>query len=462
MKPGNVLVDASEHCYLCDFGLTKQLADGGTTGSGLLAGSLDTWRPSRSAVARSTGARTEYALGCVLYECLSGAPPFDARPRRRRSGLTCRKNPPHSLPTPSSTRYSPAHSPRTRRSGTRPALPSSRTPAPRSDWVLARGGQESTPAGRAPARAGGRSPDRRRGRCRGLRSDARVRGGIVAPPNSVAVIDPVSRTVVAAIPVGAAPTTITASDDWVWVINSNDGAGTISRIDPSSRRVVTTFSVPGGPADLLAAAGASGSGRPRLASSASIPLPTSRRSWTLPNPGKTSPFAFDPGAGFLAYGAKTIWAASFRAISRIDPATTGSSRVEARLGSARLRIRLGLDCRLVPRARSARPGHVATEGEGPAVVRVARPRDRGAACGCPTTRDTRSGRSTPSKTSWRTLRGRRPNRRGRRRRRCRLGAERRRLGHPIDPATGDTERIDVGGAPTGIAVGAGLVWVGVG
>ena len=32
----------------------------------------------------------------------------------------------------------------------------------------------------------------------------------------------------------------------------------------------------------------------------------------------------------------------------------------------------------------------------------------------------------------------------------------------IDPATGDTERIDVGVAPTGIAIGAGLVWVSVG
>jgi hypothetical protein len=32
----------------------------------------------------------------------------------------------------------------------------------------------------------------------------------------------------------------------------------------------------------------------------------------------------------------------------------------------------------------------------------------------------------------------------------------------IDPKTGDTERIDVGGTPYGIAVGGDLVWVGVG
>ena len=136
----------------------------------------------------------------------------------------------------------------------------------------------------------------------------------------MAVIDPVSRTVVAAIPVGAAPTTVTASDDWVWVINSNEGAGTISRIDPSSRRVVTTFSVPGGPADLLAAAGALWVEAPRRLPHRSR-FRHRGRELDAPERGETSPFLFDPGAGFLAYGAKTIWAASFRAISRIDPAT---------------------------------------------------------------------------------------------------------------------------------------------
>ena len=104
---------------------------------------------------------------------------------------------------------------------------------------------------------------------------------------------------VAAIPVGAAPTTVTASDDWVWVINSNDGAGTISRIDPSARRVVKTFSVPGTPADLLAAAGALWVGTTearifRIDPSSDI----EEGSWTLPNAGETSPFALRPGRRF--------------------------------------------------------------------------------------------------------------------------------------------------------------------
>ena len=177
-------------------------------------------------------------------------------------------------------------------------------------------------------------------------------GGIVAPPNSVAAIDPVSRTVVAAIPVGAAPTTVAASDDWVWVINSNDGAGTISRIDPNAHRVVKTFSVSGTPNDLLAAAGAlwvgTTDGRVFRIDPSSDPRGPEL---ALPNAEKSSPFVFDPGAGYLAYGANTIWAASFRAISRIDPTT--SELVPGRelvLGPTRIWIRLALDYR--PRAAS--------------------------------------------------------------------------------------------------------------
>src|SRR5918995_1454208 len=76
VKPGNVLVDASDHCYLCDFGLTKQLGDGGTTASGVLAGSLDYLAPEQIRRGEIDGRTDEYALACVLHECLSGAPPF--------------------------------------------------------------------------------------------------------------------------------------------------------------------------------------------------------------------------------------------------------------------------------------------------------------------------------------------------------------------------------------------------
>src|SRR5918995_136385 len=59
VKPGNVLVDAADHCYLSDFGLTTQLGAGGTTASGHLAGSLDYLAPEQ--IRRGTEAQTLWA-----------------------------------------------------------------------------------------------------------------------------------------------------------------------------------------------------------------------------------------------------------------------------------------------------------------------------------------------------------------------------------------------------------------
>ncbi len=77
---------------------------------------------------------------------------------------------------------------------------------------------------------------------------------LVAPPNSLGVVDPVSEELVQAIPVGNTPTEVAASDEWVWVLNSNEG-GTISRIDARTRTLVSTFSVGGTPREFLSAFG---------------------------------------------------------------------------------------------------------------------------------------------------------------------------------------------------------------
>src|SRR5262245_10015277 len=76
VKPGNVLVDASDHCYLCDFGLTTQIGVGGTTVTGELRGSLDYLAPEQIRGDNVDGRADQYALACVLYELLSGQAPF--------------------------------------------------------------------------------------------------------------------------------------------------------------------------------------------------------------------------------------------------------------------------------------------------------------------------------------------------------------------------------------------------
>jgi serine/threonine-protein kinase len=76
VKPANVLI-AGEHVYLSDFGITRvQEADTQITDSGGWVGTVDFMSPEHLR-AEPTDARSDvYALGCVLYTALTGAPPF--------------------------------------------------------------------------------------------------------------------------------------------------------------------------------------------------------------------------------------------------------------------------------------------------------------------------------------------------------------------------------------------------
>ena len=81
VKPANILLTGrpgAGSAYLTDFGLTKGLHSGGTqlTGTGQWIGTLDYVAPEQMTTG-TVDARTDvYALGCVLYEALSGSVPF--------------------------------------------------------------------------------------------------------------------------------------------------------------------------------------------------------------------------------------------------------------------------------------------------------------------------------------------------------------------------------------------------
>jgi streptogramin lyase len=145
----------------------------------------------------------------------------------------------------------------------------------------------------------------------------------VAPPNSVGVVDSASRELERAIPVGNAPTEVVASDEWVWVLNSNDGAGTISKLDARARTVTSTFSVPGTPRSLVSAFGSLWVGTVEGRVLRVDPqTDLVERTWTLPNAGASTLFEEDRGAGWLAAGPNAVYAGSVRSISSIDPATS--------------------------------------------------------------------------------------------------------------------------------------------
>jgi hypothetical protein len=323
VKPGNVLVDAADHCYLCDFGLTTQLVDGGTTATGRLAGSLDYLAPEQIRRGEVDGRADQYALACVLYELLSGAPPF----RRDTEAQTLWAHmQEESTPLLAYDELDPVF-----------ARAFAKEPEKRYEDCNAFADDARAALGLGPSPIAVRRRRRRiGGRLLGagaallavavvavvlaltLRPDAALN----AAPNSVGAVDPVSLELTSVTSVGNTPTDVAASDDWVWVINSNDGAGTISRIDAQTRTLASTFSVGGTPQNIVTAFGSLWVGTSEgqvFRIEPGTDLVESR--WTLPNAGEFTAFDFDAGAGWLAEAPNAIWAGSSRALSRINPST---------------------------------------------------------------------------------------------------------------------------------------------
>ena len=77
VKPSNVLLDSHEHVYLADFGLTRRLADPKRlTVEARSLGTVDYVAPEQIRGEEVDGRADIYSLGCLLYECLTGGPPF--------------------------------------------------------------------------------------------------------------------------------------------------------------------------------------------------------------------------------------------------------------------------------------------------------------------------------------------------------------------------------------------------
>jgi WD40 repeat protein len=78
LKPANVLIDADGRLKITDFGLAKKLDDAGQSYSGAIFGSPPYMAPEQATGrTREVGKAADvYALGAILYECLTGRPPF--------------------------------------------------------------------------------------------------------------------------------------------------------------------------------------------------------------------------------------------------------------------------------------------------------------------------------------------------------------------------------------------------
>jgi serine/threonine protein kinase len=79
VKPANILLATDGTAVLGDFGLAKNRAWTVLTRPGQVLGTLAYLAPERIRGEPADPLSDLYALGCVLYECLAGAPPFAGR-----------------------------------------------------------------------------------------------------------------------------------------------------------------------------------------------------------------------------------------------------------------------------------------------------------------------------------------------------------------------------------------------
>jgi serine/threonine protein kinase len=81
LKPSNILIDANDEPHVTDFGLAKRLGgDSSQTRSGSVLGTPSYMAPEQAGGRlKELGPATDvYALGAILYELLTGRPPFKA------------------------------------------------------------------------------------------------------------------------------------------------------------------------------------------------------------------------------------------------------------------------------------------------------------------------------------------------------------------------------------------------
>jgi serine/threonine protein kinase len=77
VKPGNILLEENtDHAYLTDFGVAKQTTARGLTSTGHFLGTVEYAAPEQIEGGQVDARTDVYALGCVLYECLTGSPPY--------------------------------------------------------------------------------------------------------------------------------------------------------------------------------------------------------------------------------------------------------------------------------------------------------------------------------------------------------------------------------------------------
>jgi predicted Ser/Thr protein kinase len=76
VKPSNILLTDNDFAYLIDFGIARGTTDTALTSANTTIGTWAYMAPERFRAGESQPASDIYALACVLYQCLTGQPPY--------------------------------------------------------------------------------------------------------------------------------------------------------------------------------------------------------------------------------------------------------------------------------------------------------------------------------------------------------------------------------------------------
>ena len=325
VKPANILLDEKGHPYLTDFGITKT-AGGDSTDTGHLVGTLDYLAPEQIRGDPVDGRTDCYALACVLYECLSGTPPF----RRRTEAETLWA---HVQGEPAPLRGMPALNRVLER-----ALSKERDKRFASCGAFIAAAAQGL--GVEPPRSAARARAMRQTRVAGrslvvggiVLLVAAVAAGIAAlggaaeeepPPqrNGIAAFAPDDARLASFTETNTRPGSLATGEGAVWAL-SLEGR-TVSRIDPETKRVERQFRARSVPRDIAAGAGAVWIRRESRLDRVDPSTGEVIRTTRLPDagePGELPPQNW--GFPLVAVGADAVWVVNAdRTVSRVDPAT---------------------------------------------------------------------------------------------------------------------------------------------
>jgi serine/threonine-protein kinase len=237
LKPHNVLVEG-DRAFLSDFGLAKALDESGAGGGTSVVGTAQYMSPEQWRGGSVGPPADVYALGCVLFESVTGIPPY------ARAESDTEPEIPEGLAEVIERAVAPDPADRFHSAGALIAAARQRQASEvRPTGVLSagwEGGRTAPPGGSGRARTLqlGRTRAGRPARGgRGRRALPFVLGGAVLLAAAAAAVLLLSRggggiDVSAPIAVGAPPLRIAADSGEVWVTSEPDG--TLTRLNPTS------------------------------------------------------------------------------------------------------------------------------------------------------------------------------------------------------------------------------------